>query len=103
MLMPMVAPVRTWEEPFAAVAKAKGVPFFAQRIRSTAATVFIAVTVMLAAFWLTDLGFVNVINGALCSAVFVGLCPGLTMWYLSDREDFFWRALTAALMFVCFV
>jgi len=103
MLMPMVAPVRTWEEPFVAVAKAKGVPFFARRIRSTAATVFIAVTVMVAAFWLTDLGFVNVINGALCAAVFVGLCPGLTMWYLMDRSDIGWRTVTVLLMLICFV
>eukprot|EP00756_Hemistasia_phaeocysticola_P006532 Hpha_TRINITY_DN13880_c0_g1::TRINITY_DN13880_c0_g1_i1::g.69774::m.69774 len=103
MLMPMVAPVRTWEEPFAREAKAKGVPFFAQRIRSTAATIFIALTVMAAGFFLTDLGFVNVINGALCAAVFVGLCPGLVMWHLSDRTDFMWRALTVLLMFVCFV
>jgi len=102
MLMPMVAPVRTWEEPLVREAKAMGVPKYAQRLRSTTAVIVIAASVMASAYRVTNLGFVNIINGALCAVVFVGLCPGLVMWYLCDRTDITWRASVIALNIFCF-
>jgi len=61
------------------------------RWRSLSLTAGIVSTVMFAALFITNLGYLNVINGAICSVVFVTVIPGVVAWYLMGRTDLKWR------------
>lgn len=81
MMSPMVAPVRN---------SARLKPYTAL------ATVFIVLVSAGGALLTTNLGLLNVVNGAACVGVFVGLLPGVTGLYLLERP----RLPMFALMFL---
>lgn len=63
------------------------------------AALFWTVTLMIPAIFTTDLGFMNVLSGALSVFAFIGVFPSLAGLYLVDKNsDFFWRASMWALM-----
>lgn len=65
-------------------------------VMATTVTVALA---MLVALQVEKIGFLNVINGAICSIAFVALCPSIVGLYLSDkRESRRWRAAMYTLL-----
>lgn len=75
MVMPMIAPVKKLER--------QGGMQFACLV----ATVGIVIMVSITAFFVRDLGFMNVINGATCVGFFVALFPALVGLYILERRD----------------
>lgn len=62
-------------------------------------SLFWAVSLMIPAIFWTDLGFMNVLTGAMSVFGFIGVFPCLAGLYLVDRNNnFFWRASMWALM-----
>lgn len=84
MLMPMTAPLQTSEG--------------LQTPVSSIATAAIVAGAMICGFFVRDLGYVNVVNGAACVGGFVALGPGLVGLYLLDRNGFGWRTSMVALI-----
>jgi len=60
-------------------------PFY---VMASVATVSLS---MITAFFVTSIGFVNVVNGAFCSIIFVALCPSLVGLQLLERRSPLWR------------
>lgn len=69
MLAPMIAPVRNSE--------------VFQKFTVPVTTLIVVGTAVIALF-ITNLGFLNVLNGSCCMAVFVGIVPGVVGWYLLE-------------------
>jgi len=82
-LTPMVAPVRNASRGGKAMANA--------------ATMCIVLGTMAVAYFVTDLGFMNVVNGAIQTWMFVGVAPGFVGIYLLDYN---WFAMVV-LIIVC--
>lgn len=55
-------------------------------------SVFWAVSLMIPAIFVTDLGFTTVLTGALSVVGFIGVFPGLAGIYLLEEDSFLWRA-----------
>jgi amino acid permease len=70
---------------------------------SGVATVLIVFTAMVAALFIKDLGFINVVVGAVQCAIFVGVCPSLVGIFLfgDKSESSQWRFLMVMLMVLC--
>lgn len=66
-------------------------------VLATIATVAIS---MLGAMRFRSVGFINEVDGAICAAVFVSLCPGAVGLFLLDRRSFRWRV--AMCIFITF-
>mmetsp|Transcript_73427 Transcript_73427/g.192536 ORF Transcript_73427/g.192536 Transcript_73427/m.192536 type:complete len:429 (-) Transcript_73427:71-1357(-) len=64
----------------------------------TLATVVTVSLILLVALFVTSIGFLNVLNGAFCSIIFVGLCPSLVGLQLLERRSCAWRAGMYALL-----
>jgi amino acid permease len=73
MVYPMIAPLHG--------VSLRGLP---SRTVTSVAKVAIVVTAMLTAFVFDSLGFVNVVNGAMCAGIFVALVPSVVGLFLLD-------------------
>jgi len=93
MMSPMIAPIRNSE----------ALASLPEHLKSTAANagvVFVVVTVTGAAYFISDLGLLNVVNGAMSLGVFVALVPGLVGVFLIGTVPsvVLWRTAMAALV-----
>eukprot|EP01065_Artemidia_motanka_P002681 TRINITY_DN11262_c4_g1_i1.p1 TRINITY_DN11262_c4_g1~~TRINITY_DN11262_c4_g1_i1.p1 ORF type:complete len:417 (+),score=131.59 TRINITY_DN11262_c4_g1_i1:88-1338(+) len=111
MVLPMVTPIREMEDEMArkssATADAESKPLLDDkdlqptRFYSAIATFLIVFTVMPTAFFVRDLGFMNVVNGAMSAIIFVGVLPGLVAWYLLGHSETGWRVAIVLGIAVC--
>eukprot|EP00746_Dinoflagellata_sp_MGD_P010791 gnl/MRDRNA2_/MRDRNA2_122422_c0_seq1.p1 gnl/MRDRNA2_/MRDRNA2_122422_c0~~gnl/MRDRNA2_/MRDRNA2_122422_c0_seq1.p1 ORF type:complete len:435 (-),score=53.92 gnl/MRDRNA2_/MRDRNA2_122422_c0_seq1:74-1378(-) len=89
-LMPMIAPVENypWRTQHSRTLWVSGVKFT------------VVLMSMNCAFVVTNLGFMNVVNGALSVGVFVALFPSLVGLFLSEqRSSTWWQCAMGALLF----
>lgn len=89
VMLPMLAPLRS-----SALACKLGSGVVA------GATLCIVAASAAAALYVTDLGFVNVVNGALSCGVFVAMTPSLVGLYLLGERSAVWNATMYALVIV---
>lgn len=90
MMIAMIAPIKNLSlETFSSV------PAIARRRHQalvTVSTVGLVLGSFLVAVKVTDLGIINVIDGALCVGVFTGLVPGSVGLFLSENKSAAWKA-----------
>jgi amino acid permease len=89
VMMPMLAPLKSSE-----LARKLG------SVCPIGATLFIVAASAAAALYVTDLGFVNVINGALSCGAFVAVSPSLVGLYLLGDRSAAWNAMMYLLVIV---
>jgi len=92
ILMPMMAPIQAWS-----LLQQGG----AQRraMLENLARFGIIGAVMVAAYYVHDLGLLNVLNGAMCVGVIVAACPALVGLYILERERvLLWRVAMVSLL-----
>jgi amino acid permease len=66
---------------------------------STLATLTIISAVMVASYYIRDLGLMNVVNGAMCVGVIVAACPAMVGFFLVERENpRLWQLAMCALL-----
>jgi amino acid permease len=119
MLSPMVAPIRTWESEKAAkqpfhyrkfedqeaggeqmlqsVSSIKELAPKASRFWSTTMTIAILALSMGVSFLISDLGLMNVINGAISVTMFVAFCPTMVGLHLGEPPTTTRRTMLYAL------
>lgn len=102
-LMPMMAPIQTYLKGPAQHEHLGLVSGRAQQNQFGIAIARISVItlVMLASYHVKDLGYMNVINGALSAGFFVAFCPALVGLYLLEkRTDLPWQVAMYSLLVV---
>jgi amino acid permease len=91
LLMPMLAPVQNAE-----MFKSEGSQ---KQTAITVTTVVLIGAVMVVAFFVRDLGIMNVVNGAMCVGGIVAACPAMVGLYLVEREQrVMWQFTMVALL-----
>merc|ERR1712032_485590 len=85
MLMPMVQPLKNTRSTMV--------------VKSI--TVGIVLAVMGVGYFVSNLALMNVLNGAVCVAAFIGIAPGLTGIFLTDRSRTAMYALIVASVALC--
>eukprot|EP00927_Polykrikos_kofoidii_P020040 TRINITY_DN19441_c0_g1_i1.p1 TRINITY_DN19441_c0_g1~~TRINITY_DN19441_c0_g1_i1.p1 ORF type:complete len:444 (+),score=49.37 TRINITY_DN19441_c0_g1_i1:131-1462(+) len=92
MLSPMIAPLRNSSSPLPA-----GVN---PRVAVSAVTLLVIAASTVIAFFVTDLGVLNVVNGAMSCGAFVSVVPGVIgLWLLGVQADnFTWAAMMYVLI-----
>jgi len=69
-----------------------------RRLFYAIATTATVALIMLGSVFIKTLGFINIVDGALCCICFVSVCPAIVGLFLLDRQSFGWRAAMYALM-----
>eukprot|EP00929_Paragymnodinium_shiwhaense_P009178 TRINITY_DN113240_c0_g1_i1.p1 TRINITY_DN113240_c0_g1~~TRINITY_DN113240_c0_g1_i1.p1 ORF type:complete len:447 (+),score=114.52 TRINITY_DN113240_c0_g1_i1:151-1491(+) len=94
LMTPMIAPIRS--------ARSLSLMLGSGDNAASLATLLIVMCVTVTAFYVTDLGFLNVVNGAMSFGIFAALAPGLIgLWLLGSRsEEATWRSTMYVLITV---
>jgi len=96
ILMPMIAPIQNYSGFQKEDQQGSGL---SRDFVTTLSRLMVIAAVMVATFYIHDLGFMNVVNGAMCVGGIVAMCPALVGLWLVEREHvLLWRLAMVALL-----